>query len=119
MEKQDLSNALDMLKKMLEMKDELGKLQQKYSDSKDSHNDDDQKIADDIQNDYLKFMDWCFGEDFDKLKRTESITRWSIMHPNIPVPRSLLVDLRTNDMHVTGLMIDAFPAYLEYKKSET
>jgi hypothetical protein len=122
MKMNDMNEVLGMLKQMIELK---AQLQEKYDACRKEDDDEDcdecesdeQKVADELQNDYDSFMKWCFGDNFDNLTRNQSIINWTKLHPNLPLPRTLTVNFKTKDIHTMCLMIDAFPMYLEHKKS--
>lgn len=122
MKTNDIQEVIGMLKQMIELREELHK---KYNacrqqdDDEDSNEDgsNEQKVVDELKNDYDAFMKWCFGDNFDSLTRNQSIINWTKLHPNFSVPTTLTVNFKTNDIDTMYLILDAIPMYIEHKKS--
>lgn len=128
MESKDFKKMLDLLSKTFELRKDMesliekGKSEEDFDDSDEDNEseneDEDEDCVKSLMNDYHAIMKWCFGKKYDKQTKTQSLNKWKELHPNLPIPRTLLSDKINPLAHVTCLFIDVVPLYYEYKKSQ-
>lgn len=72
-----------------------------------------------LENDYVVFFRWAFGETQRSLEKSKAIGSWLNRHPELPVPRVFKVDKEiTPGLFVTLLLMDAYPLFLEENSND-
>lgn len=81
---------------------------------------DDDEVLDQIGKEYDDFMKWAVGSSgFRKQNKDICIANWTMLHPNIPVPRIFFVKKNVNpEINTVALFIDAYAYYLDEKSQE-
>jgi len=125
MEKVDFEKLIGLLSKMMDIKNDLKEhIESAKSESNDDDDDDDEeqshddKICQELTNEYEAIMKWCFGKKFHQMTREDSIAKWKSRHADLPLPRSLLTSSLNPMLHALALMLDVIPLYHANKKED-
>lgn len=125
MEKVDFEKVIGLLSKMLDIKNDLKEhIESAKSSSNDDDDDDneeqshDEKICEELSEEYESIMKWCFGKKFHQMTREESMAKWKARHDDLPMPRSLLTTQLNPMFHTLALMLDVIPMYHANKKED-